>query len=198
MDGVYHYLVERREYRPNINSRFGGRPLFHLFSQEEYEALPEEEKVLCQQERCTHKSRPPPCEGHCRCKGFSKLTRKLGGKVITVGVRSDCQFEELRTVMRWVSLSEPILWYWQMTGDTFYGGIKESRHNHDFLYQSLDEALCFTKIHVKRYNAQVREWQAMRSANGNGKRKVPDTTCIMSCDESDNTDPRLHLHRCSC
>jgi hypothetical protein len=190
-DGLYLYLVERREYRPNINSRFGSRPLFHLFSQEEYEALPEDEKVLCQKERCTHKSRPPPCKGHCRCKGFSKQTRELDGKVMTVGVRSSCQFEEERTVERWVSLSEPILWYWQMTGDTFYGGIKDGH----ILYQSLDEALCFTKIHVKRYNAQVIEWQAVRNAKGKGKRKMPAMPCV-PCDESDATDHSLH--RCSC
>eukprot|EP00966_Prymnesium_polylepis_P303644 7014225-Prymnesium_polylepis.1 len=38
-----------------------------------------------------------------------------------VEVRTKCQFYQRRTVTAsWRDLSDPILWYWQMTGDTWY------------------------------------------------------------------------------
>lgn len=166
-DGAYLHLVETRRYSSTINSPHRG-----ILSQDEHEALPEHERELCKWRSCTHKSRAPPCERHCRCKGFRKLTREFQGRSVVVGVHSDCQFVEKRTVESWINLSEPILWYWQMTGDTFYGGIRKIDKVLGFeeLYGSLEAALCFTKAHVRKYNEQVQNWRDMcASAQSGGK-----------------------------
>ena len=107
-----------------------------------------------------------------------------------MGVRSECQFVEERTIESWINLSEPILWYWQMTGDTFYGGIRKFDKVLGFeeLYGSLKAALCFTKAHVRKYEVQVQKWRDMcatveqsgRKAAGKRKAAVSRDTCVES------------------
>eukprot|EP00966_Prymnesium_polylepis_P285570 6596390-Prymnesium_polylepis.1 len=48
---------------------------------------------------------------------------KVGGVIVEprlIEVRAKCQFFEQRTVTKWRDLSDPILWYWQMTGDVWH------------------------------------------------------------------------------
>ena len=151
-----------------------GRWVYRL-SREQFEALPEDERVLCQRDRCPHKKERPQCERHCKCKGFEKLMSaarysKVGGLIMKphlVEVRTKCQFYERRTVTAWRDLSDPILWYWQMTGDTWYAEPEGQA-----------DALSVSDRSVKHYEAQVQAWHALReggnasSSKAAGKRKL--------------------------
>jgi len=177
--------VESRAFHPSFGSR-------GALSTTEYEALPECERVLCQRDRCTHKSEFPICRRHCRCPGFRKLTREIVDgsmtvdddgslvareRTVTVECRADCRYLEVRSIQRWKPLSAPIIWYWQMTGDTFYGDSGTSAY--DLAHNSLETELRFINVHETRYQAQVEAWRTLcggASSSGmqtaGGKRKL--------------------------
>ena len=184
-NGECIYFVESRAFHPSFGS-------MGALSTAEYEALPECERVLCQRDRCTHKSEFPICRRHCRCPGFRKLTREITDGSMTVDddgslvarkrtvtdeCRADCRYLEVRSIQRWKPLSAPIIWYWQMTGDTFYGDSGTS--GYDLAHNSLETELRFINVHETRYQAQVEAWRTLRggaSSSGmktaGGKRKL--------------------------
>lgn len=172
-DGEVLHVVERRLYRPTMTF---GPPL----TREEFDALPAEKRVLCQQHLCAHKAqkheRWPRCQRHCRCEGYELVaTPRSTGPQFDYMVRSSCRYYESRTILSVIDLSEPILWYWQMTGEVWYDlgmypwgwsryDVWPLPNDPDVSRRRGEKALQFGERVERAYATQVAAWHALQGS----------------------------------
>ena len=172
-NGECLYVIEKISYPVTCGGKFqlNDGTWTASLSREEFQALPEEERILCQKDRCTHKAVHPQCRGHCKCKGFEKIMSKeirsskppyaVLHKPTFLHMWAGCRFYEQHKITEWIDLSDPILWYWQMTGDTWY--VEGNR------YTEKRDMLSFNDRSVKCYEAQVQAWRELCGGNTGSK-----------------------------
>ena len=152
-------------------------------SRAEYERLPAAQRALCQSASCTHTPRRgqqfPDCRGHCRCPGFEKV-KVRDGFGTHIDVRRACQYRVRRKERRVLDLSAPILWYWQITGESIFTdmGLNVSRQR--LLELSSDDGGRGLGFALERqYNVKAQAWRDVHAPSKRSKKRK----CAAKADE---------------